>query len=332
MPRALVRIALIITGLFLLVFAAFVLLLQTPLATSFLENRLRAWVHPALQLNGPAQMSILPELGLDLRNITIPGPDASQPMLAIEQLQVQMPWLPLFDQRLVIDQLYIQGLDVFQVGVSTSASIPGPSESSPFDAHAIGQWVQDKWRGDSRWHVVLREVLAQDLVVLATDGETGQLPLVSLQQVEFRSDISWPTVVGGGASLGLRHLSVNDADEFGYTPALLEQLGIATNGQWDLIAFDSQWQVREPGTNQATSQQINLLSLSANGAWGELSADAGSINVDTGQVAIPMRAILTNAPRFKSRAVEINVRRSKMQFELTGTLAEPGVQWLTPKP
>jgi hypothetical protein len=321
MFKTFARVALILLGLFFLLIAALVILLQTPMAGSLVENRLRAWVHPALQVNGKVGVTFLPRFGLDLQDITIPSQAGTHPAVSIRRVQWQAAWQPLFDRTLSLESLYIEGVEAFRSGPTWALFMSEVSQVPLVDASQWFDWFGRKPRVDETWRVIVRQALVEDVAVFGTDGDAQQVQLATLKQLEIMADGSWPKLASSRAKVGFRQLMVNDADAFGHTPALLEQLGIATNGTWDVMAMDSQWQLE-------SQDLLRLTAFEANGAWGALLASDGTIELATGQMAIPMRATLTNAPKFRSRALEINVRQSQMQFELTGTFNNPGVQWL----
>lgn len=329
MLKTLMRLALILVGCLLLLLALVLLLLQTPMANTMVENRLRAWVHPALQVNGGVQVSVLPRLGVDLRDVIFPSRQGAYPALSIKQWQFQVSWPALFERTLSVEDFYVQGVEIFRSGQSWAPLIEDLGQSPVFDHDLEFDWVQIEPRAEAAWRLVIKQALVENVSVFGTEGQAGQLALATLGQLEFKTGLNWPDAVGSQMSLGLRQLSVNHAEEFGHTPALLEQLGIASNGVWDVMAMDSQWEVQESKLGQRVGQVLLLRSLTADGAWGELSAANGQLDLVTGQVAIPMQATLTNAPKFKSRALEINVHQSRMRFELTGTITDPGVQWIS---
>ncbi len=321
MFKTFARIALISLSLFFLLIAALVILLQTSMGGSLVENRLRAWVHPALQVNGEVGITVLPRLGLDLRDITIANQAGTHPAVSIRRVQWQAAWQPLFDRTLSLESLYIQGVDVFRSGPTRGLFMSEVSQAPLFNAGQWFDWFGRQQRVGETWRVIVRQALVEDIAVFSTDGDAQQLPLATIKQLEIMADASWPKFANSQASVRIRQLLVNDADAFGHTPALLEQLGIASNGTWDVMAMDSQWQLE-------SRDLLRLIAFEATGAWGALLASDGTIELETGQMAIPMRANLTNAPKFRSRALEINVRQSQMQFELSGTWNSPGVQWL----
>ena len=329
MLKTFTRIVLIVLGLLLLLVVTVMLLLQTPLASTFAENRLRAWVHPAVQVNGPVQISVFPRLGMDLRDVTIPSKTAAHPAVSIKQLQWQVSWASLLEETLVLEQFYLQGLELMRSGSQWGTFVEDVEQAGLFGDGGVLDWVRADPSVDGAWQLSIRQALIEDVAVLDADAPTGQLPLASLGQLELKADVNWPAVAGSRASLGVRRLSVNDAEQFGHTPALLEQLGIAHEGAWDLMAVDSDWEVTQEMVDGRTDRILRLRSLSANGAWGQLTAAGGTIDLATGKMQIPVQTTLTNAPKFKSRALEINVRQSNMRFELTGTITEPGVRWLS---
>lgn len=337
MVKTLLRFTLILVALLMLAVAAAMMLAQTSAGSSFVENRLRAWIHPSLQINGPVEVTVFPGLGLDVRDLAIDGTSVLEHQqeggsVSVARLRVQVQWLPLLERKVHIDDLYIQGIRLSQVNAKTDASGKAQDDAGSRAADRATQMWRISALKDwfaSGWQLSLSHMMIEDVAIMS-DGQASQTSpvlLVSLRQLQVAGDVAWPLVADGNASLGIREFSVNDPEALGNTPALLEQLGIATNGAWDIATLDSQWRV-DDAAGQSASMPLVLESLTATGMWGEMSASSGRIDLQTGQIAIPMQAVLTNAPKFQGRGFEINVRQSRMRFELTGTLKEPGLQWL----
>ncbi|HEY7803561.1 MAG TPA: AsmA family protein [Orrella sp.] len=321
--RFLLRALLVVVATLLLLLVAVFLLLPTSLGTSFVEDRLRNSVHPQLQINGQVSLSVMPRLGLSLTDVTVPSGQGAYPLVSVSQAQWQLAWLPLLSDRWVFETIYLQGIQVYR---------SQPTWQPLIDEFDGFQWVHDGrwWPAPSEhsvdsgaWHVVIKQALVEDVSVITGDQIDQPLPVVTLKQAQFTADGRWPVADGSQATFGLRELSVNDADELGHMPALLEQLGISEDNAWDVLALDSQWQMG--------SDALQLVELQASGPWGEMSAKEGKMDIPSGAMVIPVKAVLTNAPKLKTRGLRVNVRRSTLQFELTGTVSEPGVQWLTPQ-
>lgn len=320
MIRFLLRTALTAVATFLLLMAVALLLLQTSLGTSVVEDRLREWMHPKLQINGEVSVSVLPRLGLSVTDVTIPSAQGVSPWLSVKQMQWQVSWTALLSRTLLLNRIYLQGVQINRLDDSWRSM---RQEAEQF------RWARpDRWwpsvRGpdddSGAWRLVIEQALVEDVSVTINDAAQQQLPVMTLQQAQLNAQGAWPSVAGSGASFGLRALSVNDADALGHMPALLEQLGISEDNSWDVMALDSQWQLSQ--------SNLRLLGLQASGPWGAMSARDGRIDLVSGALAIPVTANLTNALSLKTPGLHIQVRRSSMQFELTGTVSDPGVQWL----
>ena len=319
--RFLLRIGLIVLATFLLLVVAILLLLPTSLGASFVEDRLRSWVHPQLQVNGQVSLSVLPRLGLNVTDVTIPSEQDGYPLASVKQAQWQLSWIPLLSKQLVFDSIYLQGVRVYRM--------------QPTWQPMLREFERFQWVRHSRWwpsvsgadaspsvsQIIIKQALVEDVSVIVNDASANPLPVIALKQAELSADGQWPDTAGSQASFGLRQLSVNDADALGHVPALLEQLGIAQDNAWDMMALDSQWKLAD--------EALELTSLQASGPWGDMSVRDGRIDLVSGTLAIPVSATLTNAPQLKTRGLQINVQRSQLQFELTGSFNQPGVQWLT---
>lgn len=320
MIRFLLRTALTALATFLLLMAVGLLLLNTSLGTSWVEDRLRAWVHPQLQVNGAVSVSVLPRLGLSVSDVTIPAGQGASSWLTAKQMQWQISWAPLFSRTVVFDSIYLQGVQINRPDRGWQSL---RDEVDRFGWARSGRWwpsVRSPDVDPGAWQLVIEQALVEDVSVTVNDGTNPRLPVMVLEQAELTAQGGWPSLVGSSASFGMRALSVNDADALGHMPALLEQLGIAQDNAIDVLAFESQWQL--------APSDLNLVDLMASGPWGEMSARDGQIDLVTGALAIPMTAKLTNAPSLNTPGLRIQVRRSLMQFELTGSVLAPGVQWL----
>jgi hypothetical protein len=323
MIRLLIRTVLVFVATIFLLLVGAVFLLQTSLATTFVEGRLRAWIHPQLQVNGAVQISVFPKLGLELTEVVIPSRDGSHPMVVLDQVQWQALWLPLRDRTVVLDNLYVSGVQLYRPNAGWTALGTEIDQMPLFDQSPLRGWIGHAELPGGSWQVVVQQALLENMTVVAHDQLPDAVPLASVEQFELRVQGYWPDATGSKISAGLRQLQVNRAQELHYVPAFLEQLGIANDDSWDVQAMDSEWQIQ--------GNEALLMSAQVNGSWGQLSADKGSIDLRNGAMSIAVKAILTNAPKFKTRGIEINVHQSRLQFELTGTLKEPGVKWLSPQ-
>ena len=318
----LLRTVLIAVATFLVAMAAAVMLLNTSLGSSFVENRLRDLVHPGLQVNGDVGLSVLPRLGVSVSDVTIPSSNEAHPWVSVKQAELQIAWAPLLSRTLAFDSIYVQGVELNRLGPTWQSVL---NEAQQFHWMRASQWWPSAQTPDvdpGVWQLVIKQALLEDVAVTVSASANEQLPVVTLAQAELTASGAWPSMVGSTATAGLRQLSVNDAQALGHVPALLEQLGIAQDNTLDVMALDSQWQL--------AARQLNLDSLTANGSWGDMSAKDGRIDLRSGALAIPVKATLTNAPSLNTPGLRVQVRRSVLQFELTGTVSQPGVQWLTP--
>lgn len=62
----------------------------------------------ALSFQGEARYNLWPQLHLQLQQAQLALPGESKPLLALQQLDVSLPWSSLRDSRLVIEQLRLQ--------------------------------------------------------------------------------------------------------------------------------------------------------------------------------------------------------------------------------
>lgn len=323
MIRLIVRLMFLFLAVLLLGAAIAFGVLQTSLGSSLVEQRLKAWIHPALQINGPVRVSVFPRPGLDLQDVTIASDDGVHPLLSAQRLQWQMSWGSLTQREIDIQMLYVRGLRLYRSAsewselgrqfdqwraASGTATDPRATDSTTVATQQLTRTIR------------VKQALFDDVVVLQIqDGQT-QEPLVVAEQVEFRLDAAWPKLVPGELSLGARQLFVSDVHELGQAHALMEQLGMVSGDTWDINTLDSTWQLQ--------GRVARVISGQISGSWGSLESEAGTIDLDSGALAIDLVANLSNSPRMRARGVEIQVRRSQLRFTLTGSVRDPGVTWL----
>jgi len=315
MIRRLIRALLVLAAVLLLGAAIGFGLLNTSLGTSLVEQRLRAWIHPNLQLNGPVRVSVVPRLGLDLEDVTFASSQAAQPLASVERLQVQLSWRPLMDRLVHVQTLYAQGVRLYQPGSNEQSQTPELEQLFTASRLAIMLGAPEK-----AWQVRVEQALFEDVALLVWQETGAAQPLVLAQQIELQYDRAWSERISGQLELGLRQLLIPDVHRLGQINALLEQLGMLNGDSWDVHTMDSSWQI-----NDGLAQ---LISGSIYGSWGSVESDAATIDLQSGALSIDVIAKLVNSPRMRSRGVEIQVRRSKLRFTLTGRLNDIGVTWL----
>jgi hypothetical protein len=315
MIRRLSRTLLVLAAVLLLGAAIGFGLLNTSLGTSLVEQRLRAWIHPNLQLNGPMRVSVVPRLGLDLEDVTFVSSQAAQPLASVERLQVQLSWRPLMGRQLHIQTLYAHGVRLYQPGSHEQSQTPELEELFTASRLAIMPSAPEK-----PWQIRVEQALFEDVALLVVQETGPAQPLVLAQQIQLQYDGAWSERASGQLGLGLRQLLITDVHRLGQVNALLEQLGMVNGDSWDVSTIDSSWQI-----NDGVAQ---LISGSTYGSWGSIESDAATIDLQSGALAIDVVAKLVNSPRMRSRGIEIQVRRSELRFTLTGRLNDIGVTWL----
>lgn len=101
---ALVLLVLLGTGLVL----AVRYLAQPERVAALLAEQARDRLGLALSFEGEARYRLWPQLHLQLQQTRLALPGETNPLLALQQLDVSLPWSSLRDSRLVIEQLRLQ--------------------------------------------------------------------------------------------------------------------------------------------------------------------------------------------------------------------------------
>lgn len=101
---ALVLLLLLVLGLF----AAVRYLARPERVAALLAEQARDRLGLVLSFTGEARYRLWPQLHLHLQQARLALPGESEPLLAVQQLDVSLPWSSLRDSRLVIEQLRLQ--------------------------------------------------------------------------------------------------------------------------------------------------------------------------------------------------------------------------------
>lgn len=83
-------------------------LAQPERVAALLAEQARDRLGLALSFQGEARYRLWPQLHLQLQQAQLALPGDSKPLLALQQLDVSLPWSSLRDSRLVIEQLRLQ--------------------------------------------------------------------------------------------------------------------------------------------------------------------------------------------------------------------------------
>jgi len=323
MQRLLVRIGLLtlIAGLSILLLAW--ALLQTSIGTTFFEQRLRAQVHPQLQLNGQIKIGLLPRVSITATDVTIPSDYGPHPLASVERWRSQIAWLPLFAGQVRLHALNLTGLRLYREQKQWQPLLTEFGELTGLtEVQSQSSGTAKRQEQPLSWLLRVRQLDVQDLAVLSIESGLAQDTLLQAGQFVLRFGGDWPTWVGTHVHVDLNDLMINDATELGLGYAFVEQLGMATDDRLDVQAFASDWQIESTVARLGTGE--------ARGSWGEFVFSGGTIALDTGEIAIAVEAKLTSSPRLTSRGLDIQVRQTDLQFELVGHWRDPGLSWLRP--
>jgi uncharacterized protein involved in outer membrane biogenesis len=308
------------------IFLLFALLANAVVAmfgSSILESRLRAWIHPQLQINGTSDIQLLPGLKVEINDLLIPQADSGYPLATIDRLRLEIDWWEyLADDALNLDVIRIEGLKVYllepawgylrqEINAANKSWFP---------------WLQ-RSRGSTEETAVQRLLSSisigtlelMDGSVLAFDASGRTKALLQVGQVSGSLRAEFVPELMGRCDLNAQRLEVNASDESTHLNALLEQIGMSAQASFIIERFESQWSL--------APDRASLVSARVTGPWGEMKANEGSITFDDARMLIPVQAHLTGGIQLQMPALSIRTRESHLQFDLTGTLLNPGVVW-----
>lgn len=314
------RIPAILTALLLGAFVIW-LLLQTAAGARWVEKRLRAQIHPELQINGSVKVGLLPRISMTATDLTIPSQYGPHPLVSVGQWRSTVAWLPLLRARVRLHAVELSGVNLYrerqqwQPLLSEVGEIAGLEGSDPGAQRSPHQPTRPiDWRKFAQYFVV------RDFAVMSIESGLEQELLMHIQALDLNFGGSWPTWVGTRIHASLSQLSLRDASELGLGYAFVEQWGISADDRWDVRSMDMTWDVGRDLVRLTDGRVI--------GSWGALTLIDGSIAPATGELAVVVDAKLTNAPRLTSRGLSVQVRESALQFEILGHWRDPGVSWV----
>ena len=299
------------------VFLVVLLLLQTPFVDSFVQSRLRQWVHPSLQVNGPVQIDIIPSLRLRVADAVIPAANGGHPVLTVAHLRLSVPWGSLFGDDPLANELALEGVRLYRQGdtwegvrqafgnrVPAISLVPEPTATAT--AHEQNQ-------------LVVRDVVVKDLAVIQVSRAGEQAELIRMESAHADIANLLERQSGAPGSLEIRQLAIYEQAEFGAVAALLEQFDLQMREPWVLQQLQATWDVKQ---DKAHVKSVRLV-----GEWGEISADQGVVDLQTAELSIPMTARLVQGVQLQVRGVHIKARQSTIHFQLSGKILDPGVVW-----
>ncbi len=304
-----------------LMLALLLVVLNTSLGHGFLKQALKHWVHPHVAVNGPIDLSVWSTLAFSADDLVVLDPQDKQPWLSLGQFRLDLGWQGLLSGQLRVNAARLSDLTVWRTGTQWQSLLRQMGEQGLLGAQAY----QHRWQRFGSFEGARRQLQVDAFIIErlnvvqrvgATDVVAAQ-PLVSLARFALTARLQVDPVPVGEVTAQAQGLNIMpEASEAFH--AALEQVGLGVEGSWVVNQFQTRWQLSD-GVARVDS-------LTAVGAWGDISASAGTVDLKTGQTTIPLRLKLKGDLSLQSRGFQIRTRQSDLSFVLSGPLNNLGIE------
>lgn len=308
-----------------MVLALLLFSLNTSVGHGLFKQGLKHWVHPRVQLNGPVQLSVWPRLAMTADTLVVADTPNQHPWLSIGQFRLDLSWQGLFSGRVTVNQLHASDVTLWRTGKTWQPLLVQMDDQGVLGARSL----QRRWLNTSTTDQVQRQLQIDSFtierfnVVQRARPNAAEQPLFGLERLVMTASLQANPVPVGEITVQAQGLSVEpQASETFH--AALEQVGLGGENAWLVERLQSRWQLSD-GVARADA-------LTATGAWGDLTASAGSINLSNGQTVLPLRVRLKGGVSMQARGIQIRTRQSDVSFELTGSLNNLGIKAPTARP
>lgn len=304
-----------------LVLALLMLTLNTALGHGFLKQALKHWIHPHVAVNGPMNIAVWPTLAIAADDLVVLNPQDKQPWLSLGQFRLDLGWQGLLSRQLKVHAARLSDLTVWRTGTQWQPLLLQMGEQGLLGAQAYEhRWQRLGSFEDARWQLQVDAFSIERLNVVqrvgATDAVAAQ-PLVGLASFVLTARLQADPVPVGEVTAQAQGLNITpEASEAFH--AALEQVGLGVEGAWVVDQFQTRWQLSDGVA------RVDL--LTAGGAWGHISASAGSVDLSSGQTTIPLRLELKGDLSLQTRGIQIRTRHSDLSFVLSGPLNNLGIE------
>ena len=307
--------------LLVLLLAAVLLALNTPFGHGLSKQALKHWVHPHLAVNGPMDLSVWPTLAIAADDLVVLDPQDKQPWLSMGQFQLELGWQGLLSGQVRIRASRLSDVTIWRTGRQWQPLWQQVGDRGLLGVQANEQrWQRFAGLDGARWQLQVDAFLLERFSVMqrvrVAGTETAQ-PLLSLDRLTWTARLQADPVPVGEVTLQGQGFNIEpEASEAFH--AALEQVGLGAEGAWLVERFQSRWQLSDGFARADT--------LTASGAWGDIAASAGSVNLSTGQTTLPLRVKLKGDLNLQSRGIQIRTRQSDLSFVLSGPLSHLGIE------
>jgi hypothetical protein len=193
-PRAL-KIAVVLLALFAVAVMVVRHYAEPERVAALLIGETRARLGLDLAFASPARYSLWPRLRLELDDARFALPGEKSPLLALERLDVSLPWSSLFDSQLVIEELQLAKPQLEVTALQRWLAADGDAEATAVPALRLHLSIDDA--------ILLRDgkPIARD-IDFGGDVDTQQLQRWWYELVQAAPDASALPPLPGAAQIG----------------------------------------------------------------------------------------------------------------------------------
>lgn len=309
MVGALFRVVAWVVVLILGLLALMLVVLNTSLGHSLVKQGLKNMIHPQLEVRGPMDLSVWPNLSLQANDIFIAHGQTHDEGLRVGQLKASVAWLSLLNRVVHIEQAQLNDIVLTR---ATTRKQTSPTQGLLSADAFKRRWRRLNDREQANWQLRLDRLLIERVEIWG-----GQTRLMSVDQAELAAFIQVNPTPLGDVNVTVNGLRI-DSEASETFQAALEQVGLGGLEALLVETIEGRWQLSD-GLARAVMWQ-------ANGPWGELSADNGSIDLRTGETVLPMRVQLKGQLSRQAKGFKIQTRQADVRFILVGPIDDLGIE------
>jgi len=250
----------------------------------------------------------------------------------VGQLRWQLPWSSLWSDQMVLSDVALTDVVLNLRGDDWNRVSPMLGGDDPtLTPRFVRSFTAFSRSGDSGRRILVDELTVERVTVLGV-SQTGINPLMSLARLSAFVEVSSPgsssgsgpgsanplSELSGQFDVSLQGLVFEESALEGTLYAWLEQVGLGTERIMSVQQATTAWSI-----NKGVAQ---LSELEVLGPWGKFLAKQGTINFETGEVRVPIRAQLTSGITLNTPGLQIRAARTDLDFLLTGKMGSLGLE------
>ena len=299
------------TVVILLLLAVMLVLLNTSVGHGLVRQGLQQYVHPQLEVRGPIDISVWPTLSVQANDLSLPATGSGDRGLTVGELRLSLSWWRLRHRVVHIEQALIS-----DVTLKRSTARADGSEGSAGLDFLSGEAFKRLWQTRSGSSQADWQLIIDRLVVDRLAFWQGEQQRVAMERAELAVVMQLTPVPLGEVTVRAEGMSIeSQASE--RIQAALEQVGLGDTQTLVIDGMQGRWQLSD-GLARAVRWR-------ANGPWGEVSADNGSVDLQTGQTMLPMRVQLNGQLKHQRQGIQIQTRQADIRFILKGPIDNLGI-------